>query len=81
MPNSLTTMIKKLRYQGKINGAECEELLKKLQGHNREYFSQLAKYTRCIDELEIEYRAYNTGNDYWRGIRYALDVIEKGVSE
>lgn len=34
MPNSLTTMIKKLRYQGKIDGAECEALLTKLKNHD-----------------------------------------------
>ena len=34
MPNSLRTMIKKLRYQGKIDGAECEALLTKLKNHD-----------------------------------------------
>lgn len=34
MPNSLRTMIKKLRYKGKIDGAECEALLTKLKNHD-----------------------------------------------
>lgn len=34
----------------------------------------------AVDSLESEYNAYHTDTDYWRGIRYALDVIE-GVEE
>lgn len=31
-----------------------------------------------IDMLESEYNAYHIdNNDYWRGIRYALDVVNK----
>lgn len=33
-----------------------------------------------LESLESEYKAYHTDSDYWRGVRYALDVLE-GVEE
>lgn len=28
-----------------------------------------------LESLESEYKAYHTDSDYWRGVKYALDVI------
>lgn len=32
-----------------------------------------------IESMESEYNAYHYPNDYWRGIRYTLDIIERGL--
>ena len=28
-----------------------------------------------LEVLKCEYKAYNTGSDYWRGIEYALNTL------
>lgn len=33
---------------------------------------------RQLESLEGEYNAYHTKSDYWRGIKYAIDVLRRG---
>ena len=33
------------------------------------------KGLKVLESLESEYKAYHTNSDYWRGVRYALDVL------
>lgn len=33
------------------------------------------KGLKALESLESEYKAYNNDSDYWRGVRYALDVL------
>lgn len=33
---------------------------------------------RRLESLESEYNAYHTKSDYWRGIKYAIDVLRRG---
>lgn len=47
-----------------------------------EFFAPIVEHPdselcKRIQSLEREYLAYHTDNDYWRGIRYVLDVIGK----
>lgn len=30
---------------------------------------------KAIESLESEYRAYHTDSEFWRGVRYTLDVL------
>ena len=30
-----------------------------------------------LESLESEYNAYHTDSDYWRGIKYAIDMLSK----
>lgn len=49
-------------------------------GDEHNAINTACKALTSLESLESEYKAYHTGTDYWRGIRYALDVIE-GVKE
>lgn len=45
---SLSVLIKKLRFKNKITEEECDELLKKLKGHDREI------YNKAIEDFKVE---------------------------
>ena len=34
-------------------------------------------YSERLESLESEYNAYHTNRDYWRGIKYAIDVMRR----
>ena len=34
-------------------------------------------YSERLESLESEYNAYHTNRDYWRGIKYAIDVMKE----
>lgn len=68
MPNSLKTRITKLRHKGSITFDECEELLNKLNGHDRELTNQILDNVlrlikcRLTDNLQLE-NATKYGNE------------------
>ena len=39
------------------------------------YTSTAIHALKALESLESEYKSYHTDSDYWRGVRYALDVI------
>lgn len=54
----------------------------KQEAWNNGYRAGLKDALTGLESLEIEYKAYHTtlyptghDSDYWRGVRYALDVI------
>lgn len=57
---SLSVLIKKLRFKNKITEEECDELLKKLKGHDREI------YNKAIEDFKFElyYKLVNEGLYY-----------------
>ena len=38
---------------------------------------QKSKVLEQLESLESEYNAYHTNRDYWRGIKYAIDVMKE----
>lgn len=55
MPLSLKSKLSKLRYKGQITDTEYQELIQKLEGHDRQLRADVID--ECIAEL---------GNDYWK---------------
>lgn len=53
---SLSVLIKKLRFKNKITEEECDELLKKLKGHDMEIYNKAIEdfkfelYNKLVDE-------------------------------
>lgn len=39
------------------------------------------KALSAYESLESEYKAYHTNSDYWRGVRYALDMMGGGKND
>lgn len=44
MPNSLKSKLKKLKHEGKISQKEYDDIIKKLQGHDRELLNQTLEH-------------------------------------
>lgn len=58
MPNSLRARIKQLRYKGKITQQEYDEIIKKLDGHDREVLTDyLDKVTDLLTDEMVRKKA------------------------
>ena len=71
MPNSLRTMIKKLRYKGKIDGAECEALLQKLKNHDEKLTEKAYNkgFRDAIDKALDEAINYYTEDGIFKAVQ------------
>ena len=38
-------------------------------------YDKAVQITKQLSSLESEYNAYHTDSDYWKGIKYAIDVL------
>ena len=66
MANSLRAKIKKLKHDGNITDAECQELLNKLDGHDK------AIINATIDEFAERICTYGTYDEHGN----VVDVLE-----
>ena len=63
MPNSLKAKIQKLQYEGRISTEECEDLLKKIDGHDQELVNRIADNFCNKATLAIEMRMLPRGKN------------------
>lgn len=38
-------------------------------------YNKVLQITKQLFSLESEYNAYHTDSDYWKGIKYAIDIL------
>lgn len=71
MANSLRAKLKKLNYEGKITDEELNELLDKLDGHNKEVKKQAVEFTTKFVVDLISVRMQEVMKDVDRRIKKA----------
>lgn len=69
MPNSLKAKIQKLQYEGRISTEECEDLLKKIEGHDQELVNKTIadykdKIMRMLEFAELKMGCDTTEDDH-----------------
>lgn len=76
MPNSLRNQISKLRYKGKITQEECDELIKKLDGHDAEIRAKMIEEIDSkIEEVLKEPNYQHDGEDWRCGLITAQEIL------
>ena len=83
MANSLRSKIKKLRHSNNISEQMCNELLDKLDGHDRELrnkvideiISQLDAEVESSAKFIREYDDSIAQKAYYKGLHNALDIV------
>ena len=63
MPNSLRVKLSKLRYKGEITQEEYAELIKKLDGHDKELLDRFADYLKFVYEKGMELSIRGTNDE------------------
>lgn len=89
MPNSLRTKISKLRYKGEITQQEYDELIKKLDGHDKELLDKVAEHIEeiykcnlyCAEDYCDKEQCQNAEDCFYGAIVKAIERMKAEIEE